>query len=126
MKLHADQLSAQSIQAYGDGWISVNGEKITHSVVLNADGGRSPWLCERLSDIGPDHFSQLLTLNPELVIFGSGKKLHFLHPSLMAGLINRGVGVETMDTAAACRTYNVLAQEGRRVVACLLMEAPTA
>ena len=126
MKLHADQLRAQSIQAHGDGWILVIGEKITHSVVLNADGGRSPWLCDRISDIRPDHFSQLLTLNPELVIFGSGKKLHFLHPSLMATLINKGIGIETMDTAAACRTYNVLAQEGRRVVACLLMEVPPA
>ena len=126
MKLHADASSAQSIQAYGEGWISVNGEKITHSVVLSADAGRTHWGCEKLADIGPDHFTQVLALNPELVIFGSGKKLHFLHPSLMASLINRGIGVETMDTAAACRTYNVLAHEGRRVVACLLMEAPTA
>ena len=57
-----------------------------------------------------------------MVIFGSGAKLRFVSPALLRGLIERGIGVETMDTAAACRTYNILAQEGRRVVAALLLE----
>ena len=58
----------------------------------------------------------------QVVIFGSGAKLRFVSPALLRGLIERGIGVETMDTAAACRTYNILAQEGRRVVAALLLE----
>jgi len=57
------------------------------------------------------------------VIFGSGQRLRFVSPALLRGLITRGIGVETMDTIAACRTYNILAQEGRRVVAALLLEA---
>jgi len=58
-----------------------------------------------------------------VVIFGSGRRLRFVSPALLRGLIERGIGVETMDTAAACRTYNILAQEGRRVVGALLLEA---
>jgi uncharacterized protein len=57
-----------------------------------------------------------------VVVFGSGVRLRFLRPSLIRGLIERRIGIETMDTAAACRTYNILAGEGRRVVAALLLE----
>ena len=59
---------------------------------------------------------------PELVVFGSGTRLRFAPPALLRGLMARRIGVETMDTAAACRTYNILAGEGRRVVAALLLE----
>ena len=62
-------------------------------------------------------------MKPELVIFGCGARMRFAHPRLQASLINAGIGVETMDTAAACRTYNVLVSESRSVVAALLIEA---
>jgi uncharacterized protein len=71
----------------------------------------------------PSHFEQVLALAPELVIFGSGKRLRFVSPGLYRCLIEARIGVETMDTAAACRTYNVLASEGRSVVAALLVPA---
>jgi uncharacterized protein len=64
----------------------------------------------------------LLALKPELVIFGSGLRQKFIHPSLYKSLIQNHIGLETMNTAAACRTYNILAQEGRHVVAALLIE----
>jgi uncharacterized protein len=69
------------------------------------------------------HFDELLQLQPELVIFGSGAKLRFPPPALLSGLIARRIGVESMDSAAACRTYNVLVSEGRTVVAALLLGA---
>lgn len=122
MKLHADSLQAFSVQSHGPGWISVGGEKITHHVVLASTGERIAWSCTGFDDLGPAHFRQLLDFQPELVIFGSGQKLRFVHPSLYAALIERRVGMETMDTQAACRTYNILTQEGRRVVAALLIE----
>jgi uncharacterized protein len=122
MKLHADRASAHTIQAYGKGWISVNGERIRHSVVLSSLGTREPWHCEALEDLTPEHFEQLLAHRPEVVIFGSGTTLRFVHPSLHASLMSQRVGLETMDTLAACRTYNILAQEGRQVVVALLME----
>ncbi len=123
MKLHADRADAHTIQAYGDGWISVNGEKIRHSVVLSSMGAREPWPCTSLEDLRPEHFDQLLVHQPEVVIFGSGPKLRFVHPSLHASLMAQRVGFETMDTLAACRTFNILAQEGRRVVVALLLES---
>lgn len=126
MKLHADRPNSQTIQAYGDGWIAVNGEKIWRSVLLSSAGDRADWPCERFDDLQADHFDRLHAYQPEVVIFGSGRKLRFVHPSLHATLMSQRVGVETMDTLAACRTFNILAQEGRRVVAALLMESTAA
>ena len=74
------------------------------------------------ADLTPAHFDRLGANQPELVIFGSGQRLRFPSPGLLRGLIERGIGVETMDTMAACRTYNILAGEGRKVVAALLLE----
>ena len=126
MKLHADRPDAHSIQSYGDGWILVNGEKITRSIVLSSTHKPTDWPCTQWSNLRAEHFECLLDLQPEVVIFGSGRKLRFVHPSLHAGLMANRVGVETMDSAAACRTFNILAQEGRRVVLALLLEPPEA
>jgi uncharacterized protein len=122
MKLHADSAQAFSVQSHGPGWIAVGGERITHHVVLSSSGERRAWSCTGFDELNEHHFNQLLELNPELVIFGSGARLRFVHPSLCASLISHRIGMETMDTAAACRTYNILAQEGRKVVAALLIE----
>jgi uncharacterized protein len=122
MKLQANHLTRQHIHAQGDGWISINGEKITHSVVLSASGERLMWPCQHTHEIQAPHFEMLLALKPELVIFGSGLRQKFIHPSLYQCLIQNHIGLETMNTAAACRTYNILAQEGRHVVAALLIE----
>lgn len=121
MKLQADHLTRQHIHAQGDGWISINGEKITHSVVLSALGERLVWPCQHVEDLNASHFELLLNLKPELVIFGSGLRQQFVHPSIYNILIKNHIGLETMSTAAACRTYNILAQEGRHVVAALLL-----
>jgi uncharacterized protein len=87
----------------------------------------APWPVDRFEALAPVHFADLLALAPELVIFGSGARIRFVSPALLKPLIERRIGVETMDTAAACRTYNVLLAEGRSVVAALLFEpAPAA
>ncbi|MBS3912458.1 MAG: Mth938-like domain-containing protein [Hydrogenophaga sp.] len=125
MKLHADNVDTRSITAYGEGWIAVNGQRHTQSLVLTSSGQLAHWPCSRFEDLTVAHFSTLTSAMPEapeLVIFGSGSKLRFVPPALLSGLIAQRIGVETMDTAAACRTYNILASEGRRVVAALLME----
>jgi uncharacterized protein len=122
MKLQPDKIDVQSISGYGPGWVALGPEKITSSVVIGARGERLDWPCARFEDLGPGHFSQLAALDAELVIFGSGARLRFPHPSWLAPLMDKRVGVETMDTPAACRTYNILAAEGRKVVAALLLE----
>ena len=93
------------------------------SVVVPWTGPVRPWAAADFAALTQAHFDELLELKPELVIFGSGARLRFPAPALLSGLIGQRVGVESMDTAAACRTYNVLVSEGRMVVAALLPEA---
>ncbi len=122
MKLQAEKLDGLVISGHGPGWIAVNGERHHNSIVLSSRGLFLDWPCNRFDDLTPDHFSQLAGLDAELVIFGSGARLHFPRPDWLLGLMERRIGVETMDTMAACRTYNILASEGRHVVAALLLE----
>ena len=122
MKLQPDQFDVPSINGYGPGWISVDGQRHESSVVLGSRGEQQKWPCERFSDLGAEHFATLAALAPELVVFGSGGRLRFPKPEWIKSLMARGIGVETMDTQAACRTYNILAGEGRHVVAALLLE----
>ena len=91
------------------------------SVLVPWTGAPEAWPVTTPSDLQPAHFEQVLALRPELVIFGSGERLRFVHPGLYRCLIDARIGVETMDTAAACRTYNVLVSEGRPAVAALLL-----
>lgn len=123
MKIHPDVLQVQSIKAYGPGWVQVGDERLTSSVVITSDDGRFAWNCTRFEDLSHAHFEQLANLQTELVIFGSGSKLRFPPAALTLALIERQIGIETMDTPAACRTYNILAAEGRRVAVALLLES---
>jgi uncharacterized protein len=123
MKLQPDRFDTLSINAYGPGWIAVNGEKQHGSFVVSSQGELYAWGCASFAELTPEHFDRLGVHQPELVLFGSGQRLRFAPPALLRGLIERGIGVETMDTMAACRTYNILAGEGRKVVAALLLEA---
>ncbi|MBX3659113.1 MAG: Mth938-like domain-containing protein [Ramlibacter sp.] len=122
MKLQPDKSSVQTISGYGPGWVGVQGEKITGSVIIGSRGQRIAWPCERFEDLDASHFEQLAQLQTELVIFGSGGRLRFPQPAWQRPLIERRIGLETMDTAAACRTYNILAGEGRDVAVALLQE----
>lgn len=124
MKLQPDRSDAQTISAYGPGWVSVGPEKITHSVVLGSRGERFAW-AGSYEELGPEHFAQLADLRVEVVIFGSGPRIRFPRPAWIAPLAARRIGIETMDTAAACRTYNILAQEGREVAVALLLDQPS-
>ncbi len=125
MKLRADRIEGQNaIARHGPGGVIVNGVEHRHSVVVPWEGAVLPWSVEHFDALAEAHFARLVELVPELVIFGSGERLRFVRPALMRGLIEQRIGVETMDTAAACRTYNVLLAEGRSVVAALLFESP--
>ena len=97
-----------------------------HSLLVPWQGSVQAWAPTRIEQLQAEHFEQALAMQPELVIFGSGIRHRFIAPALLRCLIDRGIGVETMDTAAACRTYNVLASEGRAVLAALLLEPAAA
>ena len=126
MKLQPDKFDVQSILAYGPGWIGLGNqgvaEKIDYSVVIGSQGEKYAWQCPRFEELSAEHFEQLATLKPELVIFGSGTRLRFPPPAFLSALMAARIGVETMDTLAACRTYNILAGEGRHVITALLIE----
>jgi uncharacterized protein len=101
--------------------VAINGEKFTASLVFSASGERFNWECAHFDDLRVSHFERLAEMDADLVIFGSGERLRFPKPELLQALYTRKIGVETMDTHAACRTYNFLASEGRKVVAALLL-----
>ncbi len=126
MKIQPDKFEVQSINGYGPGWVSVDGEKLTQSVVIGSKGQRQAWPCESFQDLTSTHFEQLAAMAPELVIFGSGNAIRFPQPQWLALLYAKRIGIETMDTQAACRTYNILAGEGRDVVLALLIESAPA
>jgi uncharacterized protein len=121
MKMRADRIEGQNaIARHGPEGVAVNGVEHTESVVVPWRGAVLPWQADSFESLCADHFARIAALKPELVIFGSGPHLRFPAPALLRPLIDAGIGVETMDTAAACRTYNVLLAEGRSVVAGLL------
>jgi uncharacterized protein len=121
LKLQPDRSDAPTISGYGPGWVGVGTEKITHSVVIGSRGERLAW-AGSFEELGPESFELLAQLKVEVVIFGSGARIRFPKPAWIAPLAERRIGIETMDTAAACRTYNILAQEGREVAVALLLE----
>lgn len=120
MQFQSDLFST-AITAYGAGWIVVGGERIAHSVVLSSEQAPRPWPCAGFDELQADHFEELVATQPELVLFGSGATIRFPRPAWLRPLVEAGIGVETMDTHAACRTYNILAGEDRRVIAALLL-----
>jgi uncharacterized protein len=121
MKLQPDATNGPSITGYGAGWVSVNGQKFTSNLFVNAQASSTLWPCPGFDGLLPAHFDMLAELQPELILFGSGERLRFPHPACLQGLYAKRIGVETMDTQAACRTFNFLAGEGRRVIAALLV-----
>jgi uncharacterized protein len=123
VKFQPDFLDGVNAIARQDGGrVWVGAQVYEGSVVVPWSGAVRAWAPARFDGLLQAHFDGLLQDNPELVIFGSGARLRFPKPALLRALIERRIGVESMDTPAACRTFNVLASEGRNVVAALLLD----
>jgi len=123
MKFQPDTPSGVNVisrQEPGRVWVGAS--PFEASVLVPWEGSVVPWEVPAFDALTAAHFERIAALEPELVIFGSGRRLRFVHPSLLRALIDRRIGVETMDTAAACRTYNVLVSERRSAVAALILE----
>jgi uncharacterized protein len=112
-----------TIVGHRDGVVQVNGERLGRSFVVAPNRLIRDWPPRRLEELEAAHLAQLVELEPELVLLGVGDRLRFPHPELLRSLLERGIGVEVMDTAAACRTYNLLKGDGRRVVAAMITVA---
>ena len=123
MKLHADApTSLSTVTGYGPGFIEVNKSRHQGHLLLVPDAPAQAWPTRGFDSLRPEDFDALLGLSPEIVLLGTGRRQRFPHPRLTASLARAGVGLEVMDTAAACRTYNILMSEGRRVLAAFLQE----
>ncbi len=123
MKLQADRIEgSNAIARHSCEGVVINGQTHTQSVIVDSRKGVQAWGVARFEELTEAAFNRLAEAQPELVIFGSGSRLRFAHPSLLRNLMAKGIGVECMDTPAACRTYNVLLAEGRSVVAALLFD----
>ncbi|ODS60890.1 MAG: hypothetical protein ABS38_12040 [Acidovorax sp. SCN 68-22] len=124
MKFSPERIDAQSISGYGPGWVAVGGEKIHDSVILGAQGLRTPWPVPSFEQLTAEHIAELATLEAEVMLLGTGERTRFVHPRWLAPLLARRIGLEAMDSFAACRTYNILAGEGRNVVLALIIAPP--
>lgn len=96
-------------------------ETLNSSLIISPVKLIRNWPPRSFDELTRAHFEQLSALEPEIVLFGSGSTLRWPDPALLSPLINNGIGVEVMDTGAACRTYNILMADGRNFVAALLM-----
>lgn len=123
MKLTDDRIpGAQLVRSYTPGEVRI-GEAVLHrSCLVRVDRLVSDWRPQRLEELTIADLDAIFELEPEIVVIGSGTHQRFPAPELLAAVMSRGIGCEVMDTGAACRTYNVLASEDRRVVAALLLD----
>lgn len=127
MKLHADPRSDfLLISGHGAGYVAVGGRRHEQSLIVLQDRLIEPWGPAVFTDLSGEHLAQLAGLGCDVVLLGTGARQRFPAPALMRPLIEARIGVEVMDTAAACRTYNILVAEGRAVAAALIVEAETA
>ena len=121
MKLHADTTAAlNTVTAYGPGFVEVNRQRHEGALLLLPEGPVLEWRVSRFEDLDEDAFAGLLFHRAEVVLLGTGARQRFPHPRLHASLASARIGLDVMDTPAACRTYNILMTEGRRVLAALL------
>jgi len=121
-KLELDNSSAAYlIRSYQPGRIQINETTFTHSLIITPTQLITDWPPQTHAELTPAQLSPILTLKPDVLLIGTGASLVLLPVSLYGDLINLGIGVEVMDTSAACRTFNALAAEERRVAAALII-----
>jgi uncharacterized protein len=122
MKLHFAAAGTRNLfTAYGEGYVVVNQTRHETSLIVLPNASPQPWGAYRVAELSMIDFAPVLAHTPEIILLGSGAALQFPSRELRAALANRNIGMEIMDTPAACRTWNILAGEGRKVAAALLM-----
>jgi uncharacterized protein len=122
VKIEREQAEGKNLfTGYGEGYVAVNGARHSGSLVVSGERLVTDWPARALEDLKPDHLAAIIELKPEIVLLGTGATFRFPEPALLAPLYKAGIGVEVMDTPAACRTYNILLGEGRNVVAALIV-----
>lgn len=110
------------VRSFIPGELRVGNDVIHCSCLLTAEALDTGWPPQTLGELTLAHLEQVIAQQPEIVLIGSGSKQRFPERSILTSLLSRRIGVEVMDTAAACRTFNILVAEDRRVVAALFLK----
>ena len=122
MKFEREQAEGKNVfTGYGEGYVEVNRGRYHASLVVSGERIVADWPAASIAALTADHLAAVIELHPEIVLLGTGPRFEFPPPALLAPLQQAGIGVEVMDTPAACRTYNILLGEGRDVVAALVV-----
>jgi uncharacterized protein len=122
LKFEREQTEGKySFTGYGEGYVEVNRARHAASLVVSGERLVTDWPVSSVEGLAPDHMAAIVQLRPEIVLLGTGARMQFPEPALLAPLYKAGIGVEVMDTPAACRTYNILLGEGRNVLAAVIV-----
>jgi uncharacterized protein len=122
MKLHLASAGEQNrFTGYGDGYVTVNNQRYERSIVVTPDAIHDGWHVISAETLDAGQIDFLIGFEPEILLLGTGARQRFPAPALLKNLMAARIGLEVMDTPAACRTYNILSAEGRNVVAAVLV-----
>lgn len=121
MKFHLQAPASNIVTALGPGWVRIGASEHCRNVLLLPDQVVTDWASAGFAALNEADFASLLEYAPEIVLLGTGDRQRFPHPQMLAALHAARIGVEIMDTRAACRTFNILVAEGRRVLAALIV-----
>ena len=122
LKLHLSKPAEKNIfSGYGSGYVVVNNKRYENSIITMPDNIIEDWHALTVEQLTEEHFELLIPYEPEIILLGTGTTLRFPSPQVTKNLLKLKIGVEVMDTNAACRTYNILMAEGRNVAAALLI-----
>jgi uncharacterized protein len=122
MKFHLNTAEGNMFTGHGADYVRLGVVEYRDNVLVTPERVVTGWTAGGFDTLSETDFAALVELKPEVVLLGTGASLRFPHPRLTRALTNAGIGVEVMDTPAACRTFNILAAEGRRVVAAVILD----
>jgi uncharacterized protein len=126
MKLHSDDTQQyQTVTGYDADGVEINAQRFNFSLIVMPEVPPRAWPVTRFEDLAAEHFEQIGQDVPDVVVLGTGSRQRFVHPRLVTSLSSKHIGVECMDSQAACRTYNILMGEGRKVTLALIIDAPS-
>jgi uncharacterized protein len=124
MKVTRDQLAPLTVRRISRGEIQIGNESVRHDVLLTVDHAIHPWTAGDIAALDENDFAPVIESRPEIIVLGTGWQPGFPPRELIFAMARRGIGFETMNTPAACRTFNILLNEGRRVAAVLIVGDP--
>lgn len=123
MKLHlADTSGLNIFTAHGEGYVQIYEQRLESPCIVTPNSILTDWAARNFATLTEADFEYFIQLKPEVIILGTGDQHRFAHPGLFRALTKAGIGLECMSTPAACRTYNILTGEDRKVAAGILFE----